>query len=84
MKKIITLNTYFCNCGELSGLDLNKTYTTYLDSNKGKTVVAINPIAGRNGTQLYKITYADGKQHIYSGTWIETEVEFILHPKFTN
>lgn len=85
----LTLGLYVSLLGKLENLNLDETISTYGDKNQNKGIQSITkgritqPSFGNpNGVQLYTVTYCDGSSYDYSGSWIQTEIEFELAEKY--
>ena len=82
-KEIINLELYDRFHGDLNKLDLDKTFTIYMDNNRNLSIIHINK--GRiteNNTQLFNVEYLTGKNAEYAGMWIETQVNLVLDSKY--
>lgn len=83
MKTAITLREFERIGGNMSKINMGRTFVTYGDKNNGKPVEKIVfDSNNKQGDKLYNVHFKDGIVHRYAEGWITTEVEFVLSENY--
>ena len=80
----ISLQQYLKLGGDLSKIDLSKTFSEYQDKNQMEKIISFEDRGDVNeiGNKLVYFTFDNGVTHRYALTWIFTQVELVLHERF--
>lgn len=79
----ISLQQYLKLGGDLSKIDLSKTFSEFQDKNQMEKIISFEDRGDMNNDiKLVYFTFENGVTHRYALSWILTQVEFILHERF--
>lgn len=81
----ISLQQYLKMGGDLSKIDLSKTFSEYQDKNQMEKIISFEDrgdVNEKSNTKLVYFTFENGVTQRYALTWIFTQVEFVLHERF--
>lgn len=80
----ISLHDYLKMGGDLSKIDLSKTFSEYQDKNQMEKIISFEDRGDVNcdNIKLFYFTFENGVTERYALTWIFTQVELVLHERF--
>ena len=80
----ISLHDYLKMGGDLSKIDLSKTFSEYQDKNQMEKIISFEDRGDVNcdNIKLFYFTFENSVTERYSLTWIFTQVELVLHERF--
>ena len=79
----ISLYDYLKMGGDLSKINLSKTFSEYQDKNQMETIISFEDRGDMNkDIKLVYFTFENGVTNRYTLTWIFTQVELVLHERF--
>jgi len=79
----ISLYQYLKLGGDLSKIDLSKTFSEYQDKNQMEKIISFEDRGDVNeNVKLFYFTFENGVTERYALTWIYTQVELVLHERF--
>ena len=79
----ISLYQYLKLGGDLSKINLSKTFSEYQDKNQMEKIISFEDRGDVNeNVKLFYFTFENGVTERYALTWIYTQVELVLHERF--
>lgn len=80
----ISLHDYLKMGGDLSKIDLSKTFSEYQDKNQMEKIISFEDRGDVNcdNIKLFYFTFENSVTERYALTWIFTQVELVLHERF--
>lgn len=80
----ISLYQYLKLGGDLSKIDLSKTFSEYQDKNQMEKIISFEDRGDVNcdNIKLFYFTFENSVTERYALTWIFTQVELVLHERF--